>query len=81
MAATRPVADPGHDLALSTLTNGVAILDETGQRLTLLRGDKVETIQLTLSGPGAMSATTADRLAKAMFKGFPGESGITITVK
>lgn len=34
-----------------------------------------------LSGPGAMSATTADRLAKALFKGFPGESGITITVK
>jgi hypothetical protein len=34
-----------------------------------------------LSGPGAMTATTADRLAKALFKGFPGESGITITVK
>lgn len=34
-----------------------------------------------LSGPGAMSAETADRLAKALFKGFPGESGITITVK
>jgi len=34
-----------------------------------------------LNGPGAMSATTADRLAKALFKGFPGESGITITVK
>jgi hypothetical protein len=34
-----------------------------------------------LRGPGAMSATTADRLAKALFRGFPGESGITITVK
>lgn len=34
-----------------------------------------------LSGPGAMSAATADRLAKALFRGFPGESGITITVK
>lgn len=34
-----------------------------------------------LSGPGATAAATADRLAKALFKGFPGESGITITVK
>jgi hypothetical protein len=34
-----------------------------------------------LSGPGATAAVTADRLAKALFKGFPGESGITITVK
>lgn len=30
---------------------------------------------------GMMPAETAGRLAKALFKGFPGESGITITVK
>lgn len=30
---------------------------------------------------GIQSSVTADRLAKALFKGFPGESGITITVK
>jgi hypothetical protein len=54
IAATRPVADPGHDLALSTLTNGVAVLDQTAQRLTMLRAGKTETISLTLSGPGAM---------------------------
>ncbi len=34
-----------------------------------------------LSGAGTSAAITADRLAKALFKGFPGESGITITVK
>jgi hypothetical protein len=32
-------------------------------------------------GPSTQPAATADRLAKALFKGFPGESGITITVK
>ncbi|MEZ0242104.1 MAG: hypothetical protein ACAH11_01930 [Sphingomonas sp.] len=30
---------------------------------------------------GAQPMATANRLAKALFKGFPGESGITITVK
>jgi predicted small secreted protein len=36
----------------------------------------------SLSGPkGEQQAVTAQRLAKALFKGFPGESGITITVK
>lgn len=30
---------------------------------------------------GVQPSVTADRLAKALFKGFPGESGITITVK
>lgn len=34
-----------------------------------------------LSGKGAIAPEVADRLAKALFKGFPGESGITITVK
>ncbi|NML07025.1 DUF4136 domain-containing protein [Sphingomonas sp. G-3-2-10] len=33
------------------------------------------------NGPTTQPAATADRLAKALFKGFPGESGITITVK
>lgn len=36
----------------------------------------------TLSGaPGAQPADGAARLAAALFKGFPGQSGITITVK
>ena len=33
------------------------------------------------AGEGADSAATAERLAAAMFRDFPGESGITITVK
>lgn len=36
----------------------------------------------SLSGPkGEQTPVTAQRLAKALFKGFPGESGVTITVK
>ncbi len=54
VASTRALADPGHDLALSTLVNGVAVLDETGQTLTTLRAGKVSTTSLTLTGPGAM---------------------------
>lgn len=54
VATTRPVADPGHDLALSTLVNGVAVLDETAETLTTLRAGKVATLPLTLSGPGAL---------------------------
>ncbi len=56
IATTRAIAEPGHDLALSTLTNGVAVLDETAQKLTTLRAGKSQTIGLTLTGPGAMPA-------------------------
>jgi Fibronectin type III domain len=54
IASTRPVADPGHDLALSTLTNGVAVLDQTGQKLTTVRSGKVSSLPLNLPGPGTM---------------------------
>ncbi|MDF7775112.1 DUF4136 domain-containing protein [Sphingomonas sp. AOB5] len=33
------------------------------------------------NSPATQPRATADRLARALFKGFPGESGITITVK
>ena len=37
---TITVADPGHDLVLSTLDDGVAVLDNTEQELTIVRGDR-----------------------------------------
>ena len=49
---TRPVADPSHDLALSTLDNGVAVLDRTAAALTTVRGGKAQTIRSTLTGAG-----------------------------
>ncbi len=47
---TDPVAEPWHDLALSALDDGVAILDQTNGKLSVLRGDKLITI--TTDGAG-----------------------------
>jgi hypothetical protein len=55
---TVPIADPSHDLAMSVLDKGVAVLDKTGAVLTTLRGDQPRTIPLTLTGPGAMPVRT-----------------------
>lgn len=52
------VADPSHDLALTILDNGVAVLDKTSPRLTTLRGDALKTVTLPLTGPGAMPTRT-----------------------
>jgi hypothetical protein len=60
---TIPVADPGHDLAMSTLDSGVAVLDDTATTLTTVRGDKVHTVALPLSGAGTLPArSTADNI-------------------
>lgn len=55
---TVPVAEPNHDLVLSALDRGVAVLDRTNTTLTVLRGDTVRTVVLDLAGPGAMPART-----------------------
>ncbi|MFB9182772.1 fibronectin type III domain-containing protein [Dactylosporangium sucinum] len=52
------VADPSHDLALSILDTGVAVLDKTSTTLTTLRGDAVRKVPLRLGGPGAMPQRT-----------------------
>src|SRR2546421_3298921 len=50
-ARTIPVAPPDHDLTMSTLGDGVAVLDSTATTLTLVRGDKPKTVPLPqLSG-------------------------------
>ncbi|MBB5869164.1 hypothetical protein F4553_002543 [Allocatelliglobosispora scoriae] len=55
---TVPVAEPSHDLAVSTLDNGVAVLDRTSGKLTTVRGDKPREIGLDLGGYGDMPRRT-----------------------
>lgn len=51
---TFAVADPGHDLAMSTLSTGVAVLDSTTSTLTTVIGDKTSTVKVPLTGIGAL---------------------------
>jgi hypothetical protein len=55
---TVDVADPSHDLVLSILDTGVAVLDKTATVLTTLRGTTLQKVTLALSGPGAMPSRT-----------------------
>ncbi|WP_422774803.1 fibronectin type III domain-containing protein [Plantactinospora sp. WMMC1484] len=52
------VADPSHDLKISTLDDGVAVLDRTTGTLTTLIGDAINPVRLPLTGPGAMPPRT-----------------------
>ncbi|MEQ4299844.1 fibronectin type III domain-containing protein [Plantactinospora sp. B6F1] len=52
------VADPSHDLTISTLDDGVAVLDRTTNTLTTLRGGDKQPVKLPLTGPGAMPPRT-----------------------
>ena len=53
------IADPSHDLAISTLDDGVAVLDRTTSTLTTVRGeDDQRAVTLALTGPGALPART-----------------------
>ncbi|UWP84575.1 fibronectin type III domain-containing protein [Dactylosporangium fulvum] len=52
------VADPSHDLTLSILDTGVAVLDKTSTTLTTLRGDAVRKVPLRMAGNGAMPQRT-----------------------
>jgi hypothetical protein len=55
---TVAVADPSHDLALSILDTGVAVLDKTATVLTTVRGETTKKVPLNLTGPGAMPSRT-----------------------
>lgn len=52
------VAAPGHDLSLSTLDVGVAVLDETAARLTTLVSGQTHAASIPLSGPAVVAAHT-----------------------
>lgn len=52
---TTPVATPSHDLVLSTMNDGVAVLDRTTNQLTTIRSDVRKDVTLPLTGPGELS--------------------------
>lgn len=57
VARTVAVADPGHDLTLSTMDNGVAVLDQTTDALTVVGASGAARIsRLPLTGTGTMPA-------------------------
>src|SRR2546423_6549871 len=53
-ARTIAVAPPNHDLSMSTLGNGVAVLDSTAATLTMVQGDQPKTVPVPLQGNGSL---------------------------
>jgi len=51
---TVPVADPDHDLSMSTLGAGVAVLDSTAGTLTTVQGDQPRVLKIPLAGVGTL---------------------------
>jgi hypothetical protein len=58
LARTATVAPPSHDLAISTLDSGVAVLNRTTNALTTVAGDQQTTTPLPLAGPGSLAPRT-----------------------
>ncbi len=63
-ARTIPVAQPNHDLSMSTLSDGVAVLDSTAATLIMVQGDQTHCVPLPqLSGNGSLpSQVSADAI-------------------
>ncbi len=59
---TLDVAEPNHELLLSTLDDGVAVLDRTAGVLATVRGEATAKAQLSLAGPAALPAHTSGAL-------------------
>ncbi|MDG4826641.1 fibronectin type III domain-containing protein [Asanoa sp. WMMD1127] len=67
---TVTVADPSHDLAVSTLDDGVAVLDRTTGALTTVRGEREHQVILQLPGAGAVPPrTNGDRVPVTVAEG------------
>jgi hypothetical protein len=63
VAHTIAVADPEHDLSMSTLSSGVALVDSTAGTLTTVQGDKPKVMKLPLGGVGTVpNQTTGDSI-------------------
>lgn len=56
---TYDVADASHELVVSTLDDGVAVLDRTAARLVRVQRGEVRPTSLTLPGPAAMPTRTS----------------------
>jgi hypothetical protein len=55
---TSTVAPPSHDLVLSTMNDGVAVLNRTTNQLTTIRGSQTKNVTLPLAGPGVLPDRT-----------------------
>lgn len=58
LVQTLDITAPSHELVISALDDGVAVLDRTTSTLTTFRGDAQRTIPLDLAGLGAMPNRT-----------------------
>ncbi|MFC4144739.1 fibronectin type III domain-containing protein [Micromonospora mangrovi] len=56
---TYDVAEPAHELVLSTMDDGVAVLDRTSASLVTVRAGQTRRAKLTMSGPGTLPARTS----------------------
>ncbi|MBB5825556.1 fibronectin type III domain-containing protein [Micromonospora carbonacea] len=56
---TYEVAEPSHELMVSTLDDGVAVLDRTAGTLVRVQRGEVVRTPLTIAGPGALPARTS----------------------
>lgn len=55
---TVDVADPSHDLTISTLDDGVAVLNRTTKTLTTVKGEQKVATPLTMDGVGSLPPRT-----------------------
>jgi hypothetical protein len=66
---TEPVAQPWHDLAVSALDDGVAVLDQTNGKLWTLRGDSIQEITTDASGGSLPDRATGGDIAVTIVEG------------
>ncbi|MFC0032563.1 fibronectin type III domain-containing protein [Micromonospora chaiyaphumensis] len=55
---TYEVAEPAHELVVSTLDDGVAVLDRTSASLVSVRAGRTERANLTMTAPGSLPTRT-----------------------
>ncbi|MGC1215281.1 MAG: fibronectin type III domain-containing protein, partial [Micromonospora sp.] len=56
---TYDVAEPSHELVVSTLDDGVAVLDRTASSLVTVRAGRTQRADLTMTGAGSLPARTS----------------------
>jgi hypothetical protein len=59
VSKTVPATDPRHDISLSVLDKGIAVLDQTAAALVTIRDDIVKSIKLPIRKPGAVADRTS----------------------
>ncbi|WP_117215376.1 fibronectin type III domain-containing protein [Allorhizocola rhizosphaerae] len=69
LARTEPVSEPYHDLALSALDNGVAVLDVTNGKLVALRNDVITTVSTDAAGGDLPTRTGGDVVPVTLIEG------------